>query len=379
MRGPKPRPTEFWPATSIIGRPRHAPGAAGLRSSSPWLDLAEPTRRGVSPGACLGIETGRPRLMPAHGGVRWPTFFLAGVPRAGTTALFHCLRQHPQIFMSPIKEPTFFAGADLLAGPTRDWVRRLIETTRPELEAFLAGPMRDTRILLLVVNREDYLRLFRDAGEALAIGEASVAYFWLPSAAQAIAAEIPGARLIFILRDPADRLFSQHLASSRDDPGQSFRSRFRAAQDPAHRWAGWLEGGRYGTHLQRFFAAFPRDQIRVHLYEDFRASPHAVLRDIFGFLGVDPDHPIDAIGRHNEPAVPRFALAHRIQRLLFGRTALSRRIPRPVRGALEALYFRRRSDLRMAPADRQLVVQYFRDEVERAAQLIGRDLSSWLR
>src|SRR5262245_57813093 len=109
---------------------------------------------------------------------------LVGAGKAGTTSLYSYLSQHPQVFMSPIKEPSYFAAEfrpDNFAPPFRDQMRRQVEETQTYLRApahvreetsgqiRLGGP---------VVDWEDYLRLFRDVEGATAVGEASVSYLW---------------------------------------------------------------------------------------------------------------------------------------------------------------------------------------------------------
>src|ERR1700751_3282597 len=139
-----------------------------------------------------------------------PNFFIVGTGKAGTTSLYHYLKQHPQIYMSPIKEPCYFAseirlenfGPELLAMATRD---------APALRNYLDGPMREKRFGGIVTCWEDYLRLFRQAQAEKGIGEASVCYLWSKTAARNIAAQIPDARILMILRDPAERAFSQYL------------------------------------------------------------------------------------------------------------------------------------------------------------------------
>src|SRR4051812_6834819 len=99
-----------------------------------------------------------------------PHFFLAGAPKAGTTSLYHYLRQHPAIFMSDVKEPSFFAAE-----------------VRPEN---FADPQPAPN---LITDLWAYVALFRGATGAAAIGEASVCYLWSPTAARAIADRIPHA------------------------------------------------------------------------------------------------------------------------------------------------------------------------------------------
>jgi hypothetical protein len=104
-----------------------------------------------------------------------------------------------------------------------------------------------------------------------------------------------------------------------------------------------------------------------------------VLRDLFAFLNVWPDHPIDLSRRYNETTVPRFQLLHALRQRVFAGATPPRWFPQRARRALQRLYRRPRADVAMDPADRRMVVDYYRDEIERTGTLIGRDLSAWLR
>jgi hypothetical protein len=232
----------------------------------------------------------------------------------------------------------------------------------------------------LVRDWETYLKLFENAGHRRAIGEGSVSYFWLPAAGAAIRARIPHARIVLILRDPADRLFSHYLASVWQYPSRSFRARFQAGLVPGDDWHPVLEVGRYARHLERFFEQFPADQISIHLYEDYAKHPLRVLQDLFAFLGVGSGPPIDLSHRSREPAVPRFPRLHAARRSLLGGTPLlARWIPEGIKRAIRAAYHRPRRDITMAPEDRRMVIEHYREEILGTEDLIGRDLSAWLR
>ena len=140
-----------------------------------------------------------------------------------------------------------------------------------------------------------------------------------------------------------------------------------------------LDGGLYATQLGRFLDIFPRNQVRVYLYESYRADPHAVLRDILAFLGVDPNYPIDVSQRHNETLVPRFPTIARLRQQILRNVPLIAWLPAPAGNALKKLSHRRRSSFVMDPDARRLVVDYYRDEILRTEGLIGTDLSAWLR
>ncbi len=307
-----------------------------------------------------------------------PNFLLAGVPRAGTTALYHALRRHPQVYMSPIKEPTYFGAADLLATDSRARVLPYAVRSRAAVSPYLdatppPGPQP------LVLDWDAYRELFRNARDEIAIGEASVSYFALPSAAGAIRDTLPHARLLFMLRDPAERLFSRYSATLQAGRGQSFREWVRASMHTEDEWSPTLGVGRYAPHLQRYLDTFARHQLRIYLYEDYRADASAVLRDICTFLGIDPDYPVDAARRHNETMAPRFPWLHHMRRRALGDLPLTGWLPRGTRLALQNLYRRRRARMAMASSDRRLVVDYYREDIERTAALLGRDLSAWLR
>jgi hypothetical protein len=86
-----------------------------------------------------------------------PNFFIAGAPKAGTTSLYHYLGQHPEIYMSPIKEPNYFAS-EIRLGQFSEHLRPRAEQDLAPLRAYLNGPMREKRFGSLISEWPDYLR-----------------------------------------------------------------------------------------------------------------------------------------------------------------------------------------------------------------------------
>src|ERR1700730_14570384 len=119
-----------------------------------------------------------------------PNFFIVGAPKAGTTALYHYLDQHPQIYMSPVKEPCYFASEISPEKFSKDVQPAILRVTQ-DLQEYFQGPMSTKHFGGLVSEWTDYLKLFRNANGASAIGEASVVYLWSKSAARNIASKIP--------------------------------------------------------------------------------------------------------------------------------------------------------------------------------------------
>jgi hypothetical protein len=303
-------------------------------------------------------------------------FFVAGVPKAGTTALCQFLGQHPDIFMCPIKEPSFFAAHAMRSfGPES---RRSIEAKAAALERWLAGEMPQRPDEGFALTWPHYEALFRDVRHQRAIGEGSVTYWWAPDAPCAIRERFPDARFVVLLRNPADRFFSQYLATRWQAPLRSLRDCIALGLERREGWGIVLDVGRYAAHLERFFGCFAREQFSIHLYEDFCADPATVCARIFAFLGVDPQHPIDVSRRVNEPNLPRSPLLHAALLFLGASRGMLRLAPSRWREPLRRPFRGRRSREAMSPADRRFLTELYRDDVQKTAGLIGRDLSSWL-
>ncbi|HEX5047974.1 MAG TPA: sulfotransferase [Gammaproteobacteria bacterium] len=304
-------------------------------------------------------------------------FFVAGVPKAGTTALCRFLAQHPDVFMCPIKEPSYFSSRELLSFGAE--AVRAAEAKAAAVERWLAGERPAPPEHGFALQWRSYEALFRGVRGERAVGEGSVTYLWAPGAPSAIRARFPEARFVLILRDPAGRFFSQYRATRWASPLRTFGECIALGLERRDGWGDVLDVGRYATQLERFFACFPRDRFSIHLYEDLCADPRAVCRTILAFLGVDLDHPLDVSRRINEPLLPRLPRVLAAARLVSGRCALSTWVPRQWHEPLRRLLRAERSRGVMSGAERGTLVEHYRDEIGRTAELIGRDLSSWLR
>ncbi|HEY2383248.1 MAG TPA: sulfotransferase domain-containing protein [Terriglobia bacterium] len=311
------------------------------------------------------------RLM---GGGRAPNFFIAGTGKAGTTSLYHYLRQHPQIYMSPVKEPCYFASEVRLDN--------LSETHRRYI-GLRSREQADRPPGWLFSTWQEYLELFRGVRDEIALGEASVIYLWSETAPANIAARIPDAKIIIMLRDPAERAFSQYLhqaavglihCSFREHIEACLRNRDRtiSAHYPL------LEIGLYEEQVKRYLERFPRENIRIYWYEEHWKQPQRLLADIFQFLGVDPEFRPDTSRKKLERQAPRFPFAYHLAMRLDMTHQIGRAIPENLQLALRRLLFRRGASLKMEAADRGLLVEYYRNDIQRLGSLLQRDLTAWL-
>ncbi len=294
-----------------------------------------------------------------------PTFIIIGAARAGTTGLYTYLKQHPQVFMSPHKETNFFSyeGCALdYQGPGRDYVNNSI------------------------TELADYQRIFAEAGGARARGEASPLYLYEPQTPERIKAHLPEAKLIAILRNPVEQVYSHFLYARRQmiEPLEDIAAALDAEEERvAARWQPvfhYARFPRYFEQLSRYRAAFPEEQLRVYLYEDFEADPLSVLSDIFAFIDVDPSFRPDVSYRPNAGGNPRnHALQSLVMEPSLATKAAAAVLPMEwrarIRDAISAWNMKREV---CPPAVRARLLSQLRDDIESLQGLIGRDLSAWL-
>jgi Sulfotransferase family len=302
-----------------------------------------------------------------------PNFFIVGAGKAGTTSLYRYLKQHPQIYMSPIKEPSYFAS-EVRAGNLSPTFRRHVRRESTGLSNPLGR---------LVLDWDEYQDLFSDVQEEIAIGEATPTYLWSETAAANIHACVPHARIIMILRDPSERAFSQYLHQLAEGlTHYTFREQIEKSARGGHRELSilypFLEIGLYCEQVKRYLAVFPMEQIRIYWYEEAWRQPARLLKGIFEFLDVDAAFQPDFSERTLERRAPRFKMLGYLRQSGIWQS-LKGRIPPGLRSTLRALAFQHGNTLTMDPEDRAYLIAYYRHDIRQLAALLDRDLSAWLR
>src|ERR1700729_2554146 len=224
-----------------------------------------------------------------------PDFFIAGAPKAGTTALHVALARHPALYMSAVKEPKFF----LTDGP-------------PSAQG---GPGDAKTSREHIWRRADYEALFDSAPAGVLRGESPPFYLYNRDAQRRIRARIPDAKLIVVLRDPVERAHSNwtHLWSAGLEPEPDFVQ--ACAEEERRIAAGWASFwhytalGKYGAQLDYAFSLFPREQVLVLRYRLLVDDPAATLDRICAFLGADTGM-LTEIPRENVTTHPEHTLGH---------------------------------------------------------------------
>lgn len=275
------------------------------------------------------------------------------------------LRAHPQVFMPEHKEPSYFC-TDLDSGSAADG--RIF-----------------TREL------DSYLDLFRDAREGQRSGEASPFYLYSSAAAKRIRDFRPDARIIIMLRDPADMVRYLHarryFVGSEDierfeDALAAEEARKRGERLPPDVWnvkgLSYRDVGRYAEQVERYLTLFPAEQVKIIIFEEFRHDPESTFRDVLRFLGVPPQEEL-RLERVNPSLGVRSRRLHRLLLTPALRKGFRRLAPETMRRGVRGLITRvnaRPGRPHFDPTLRRRLQAEFRADVERLGRLIGRDLTA---
>jgi Sulfotransferase domain len=226
----------------------------------------------------------------------WPNFFIVGAANSGTTSLYTCLNQHPQVFLPALKEPHYFAHV------------------RPSYE--------QRYMRTYVTGESAYLRLFHRGAGYPAIGEASPSYLFDVEAAARIRRVLSHAKIIMLLRDPVERAHSHYLMDLRE--GVQREHFYRAIEEDWYRrQKGWgvshlyVELGLYAAQVRRYLSTFGSKQVLILMFEELRRASEngkSALARAFRFLEVDPEYldRIDTTYAENSYGVARWSWARRL-------------------------------------------------------------------
>ena len=293
-----------------------------------------------------------------------PNFLIIGVPRAGTTSLYYYLKAHPQIFLSPVKEPFFLAFAgEKFFDP---------ENITPSMVTDFAA----------------YHKLFRGAGRFPAVGEASTFYlYYCEKTIANIKKYLPDwqdLKIIAVLRNPVDRAFSHYGFNQRNfKETLSFEEALQ--EEPGrikrrdHFTYYYQATGYYHEALKSYRENFR--QVKVVLYDDYLADPANTIKGLYSFLEVDDRFMPDLKRRYNPSGRARSKL---LLRLTYGeyplKNALVKILPKRLRDELTRLSSKfNLNKTKMAEYARLELIKQYDADITKLSKLINRNLRNWYK
>ena len=289
-----------------------------------------------------------------------PNFLIVGVQKAGTTSIYNYLREHPQVYMSSVKETNFLE---------KDW-----ENLPPEQQNKNG-----------IVTLEKYSELFAGVKDEIAIGEASPNYlFHYESSAARIKKYVPNAKLIVVLRNPVERAYSDHLMHMRDAIG--YRSLSEQIKYSSHK-SFILRKGFYYVPLKYYFDQFGQEQIKVFFYDDLRDNSQEFMQSIYQYLGVNDEFVPNTTRKAQVAKIPKNKTINNLlnrKNILRSTTAsilkkvMSVETRQQLRDRLINLNSQTKKAVPLSAEDRQQLIELYREDILQLQDLVGRDLSKWL-
>ncbi len=297
-----------------------------------------------------------------------PNFFLVGAPRSATTSLWTYLSEHPEIYMSYQKEPLFF-GSDLTKTPSE----------------------------FCVLDKKEYLDLFKFGANKPIRGEASVLYLTSKTAAREIYEFNPNSRILIALRNPVDLIYSSygHLRWGGYEDLRDFDEALGAEEDRRKGYRVpkscltpetlfYREIGLLGQQVERYVNVFPREQIKFIVFDDLVRDPAAIYFDLLDFLGVRRVVRKSYKVRNSHKEARSLALSAWFQQPPPAARVVLDLIPQPHRyallGHLQGLINTRKVDRpAMRPETRRMLQAHFAEDVKKLGKIVGRDFSGWLQ
>lgn len=280
-----------------------------------------------------------------HRTLKLPSLIVFGAIKSGTGALHQYLNHHPDIFMSVLKEPRYFMRRD-------------------------AAPIvqRNKSAALAINTLQEYSALFESATHESIIGESSSGYIDSEFAAKRIKEAIPNVRLVASLRNPVDRAcahFQMLTKTGKID-----------ASILENKTASWAQSSYYFEKLKTYFELFPRERIKIIVYEEWVNDTRSALKNLYQFLGVDDTYELNSQIVYR-PATVLWPKVRRGSRL----RQLKRFIPARILALLNNYKARNvRPVEELIPTDvRQVMNEWYSQDIERLEELLGRDLSVWRR
>ena len=291
-----------------------------------------------------------------------PNVFLVGAPKAGTSAMANFLAQHPQVSASRIKEPNFFCTDFDLPGPRTE---------------------------------DEYLSLFPVSESTTHLLDASVHYMQSRVAASEIARYAPDAKIIMMLRNPVEAMYSWHaqqvygcnedltdfaeaLAAEADRRSGRRLPRVETVRRCPHILF-YRDVMDYSPQVERFLEAFDRDRVLILSYDDFKADAPGTYHEVLSFLDLDASFAPE-FRVVNPPKQRRSA---RLQGFLKRWFAAPARAVLPAHLRLRLINVVDRFNSKVVarePLSENLKVELSHElqpGVSRLSQLIGRDFTHW--
>lgn len=293
--------------------------------------------------------------------------FIVGAVKSGTTSLYHYLKQHNSVFFPLVKEPNYYS--DINSEEKHVY-------QKPKPNKFYHNK--------IINNKEDYFSLYKGSEDYTIVGDASPSYLWDTNSAARIKKDFPNAKIIIILRNPAQRAFSHYLMNLRSglEKEEDFLTALLRDEKNKHQIWGdnksmlYTSLGMYSSQVQSYYDHFEKKDIKVLIYEDFYENVESGISKLFEFLEI-PDiqsHTLNLDGSYNVYKSPKNKLAKFFisnkKRLNLVRKFTPSRIK-------DLILFKDSSKPKIDERANVYLSELFKEDIENLEKKLGRNLNAW--
>lgn len=289
--------------------------------------------------------------------VKLPNFLIVGSAKAGTTSLYHYLKQHPEVYMPEMKEPRFF-----------------VSTIFKELN--LKDPYCKSISKDIIFTFEDYIKLFKDAKNERAIGEASPQYlYYYSTAIPCIKKHLGSIKIIIIIRNPIDCAYSYYGHALRDlNEVLPFEKCLQK----------YIDVFFYYKQISAYMLNF--SHVKVFLFNDLKNDALGLIKDVYKFLEVDSSFIPNINIEYNVSGIPKNKFIQNLitkENIFKSIFKIATKIILPEVKRLRLIENFKARNLKklgkMKPETRQYLKGIYREDILKLQDLLNRDLTHWLR
>lgn len=311
-----------------------------------------------------------------------PNFIVVGANKGGTTSIYHYLKQHPQVYLSPVKEPHFFSSDIDINLFKNEFAQNKLQ----DIEKYVNGDMKQEYHAAFIRDEEQYKKLFKQVADQKAIGELSTSYLYSRTAAAEIKKLIPECKIIICLRNPIERAFSHYRMNLWTGNSNEFDFAKALQDDYNHIPKVWgnahlyTEIGMYYEQVKRYLDLFGSEQVKIIFTEDMKKNAAGVIKELYEFLGVDSDFTPDTSTQYNEVFTPKFKNLTWVLNKSGIRPLMKKFSPSIIKKLVVKVFYKGKSDKgEISPTAKAFLRSKFEEDVSNLGLLLNKDLSNWLK
>ncbi len=311
-----------------------------------------------------------------------PTFLVVGANKGGTTSIYHYLKQHPEVYLSPIKEPHYFSKDIDVQLFSREFAQNKLQ----DIGKYVNGDMQQEYHAAFIREWNHYQKLFKHVASQKAIGELSTSYLYSKVAAQEIVNALGKIKIIICLRNPVERAWSHYRMNLWTGNSNQFDFLKALEADFDHHPKVWgnahlyVELGLYYEQVKRYIDLFGSDHVKIIFTEDMKQNATQVIKELYEFIGVEASFNPDTSTKYNEVYSPKYKNLTWFLNKSGIRPLVKKISPKFIKKTIVRLFYKGKSDKGEMPQEaKSFLLDQFTADVNKLSALLNKDLTGWLK